>query len=210
MVIKMNKFIDLSYEITQNTLTHPFDKPIKLIKDRFLENDKYNGYRLETGMHIGTHIDAPMHLTENKEFISEFSLEQFCGKGHLLDMRDVTTNQLKSKYEDTINEDNIVLLYTGHDQKWGTESYFRDYPLLENELCQFLIQKKVKMVGMDLPSPDIYPFEIHKSFFDANILIIENLANLSTLLHEKNFEIFAFPLNIKAEASLVRVVARIS
>ena len=206
----VNKIIDLSYEISQKTLSHPFDKPVKLFQDRFLDKDKYNGYRFETGLHVGTHIDTPMHLTDNKKYISEFSLEQFCGQGRLLDMRDKTTSRLKSEYEKEINEGDIVLLYTGHDQKWGTESYFRNYPLIESDLCQFLIEKKVKMVGMDLPGPDTFPFAIHKSFFSANILIIENLANLSLLLHEKNFEIFTFPLKIMAEASPVRVVAKIT
>jgi kynurenine formamidase len=168
----MNKVIDLSHEITQKTLIHPSDKPIRLFQDRFLDKDKYNGYRLEAGLHVSTHIDAPMHLTGNKKFICEFSLEQFFGKGYLLNMRDETTSQIKLKCKKEINEGDIVLLYTGHDQKWGTESYFKNYPLIDRDLCQSLIEKKVKMVGMDLPSPDIYPFEIHKSFFDANILII--------------------------------------
>ena len=66
------------------------------------------------------------------------------------------------------------------------------------------------MVGMDLPSPDNFPFENHKRFFEAGIPIIENLANLSLLLNIKSFEIIAFPLKIEAEASLTRVVARIN
>ena len=60
---------------------------------------------------------------------------------------------------------------------------------------------------MDLPSPDNYPFEIHKKLFANNILIVENLTNLSELIGVKDFDIIAFPLKIRAEASLVRVVA---
>jgi kynurenine formamidase len=44
--------------------------------------------------------------------------------------------------------------------------------------------------------------------FKNNILIIENMANLSNLSEKTDFEIFAFPLKIRAEASLVRVIAR--
>ena len=64
------------------------------------------------------------------------------------------------------------------------------------------------MLGMDLPSPDKYPFKIHKKLFDNDILIIENMTNLSQLLSVNNFEIIAFPLKIKAGASMTRVVAR--
>ena len=81
--------------------------------------------------------------------------------------------------------------------------------MISKELGTFLVEKKIKMIGIDMPSPDRYPFEIHKLFFENNILIIENLTNLNKLLEVDNFEIIAFPLKIEAEAALVRVVARI-
>ena len=204
----MNRIIDLSHKITPDTPVHPFDEPIALFQDKFLEKDKFNGYRFETGLHVGTHIDAPMHLTNQKKYMGEFPLEQFCGPGRLLDVREERIIHVKSEYEEKIHQGDIVLLFTGHGQKWGTESYFQNYPVVGNDLCRFLIDKKVKMLGMDLPSPDIYPFEIHKSLFEADILIIENMTNLSMLPEGCDFEVFAFPLKIMAEASLVRVAAK--
>lgn len=65
------------------------------------------------------------------------------------------------------------------------------------------------MLGMVLPSPDKYLFKIHKKLFANNILIIENLTNLLELVNISNINIIAFPLKIKAEASMVRVVASI-
>jgi kynurenine formamidase len=65
------------------------------------------------------------------------------------------------------------------------------------------------MVGMDMPSPDKYPFEIHKLLFDNGIYIIENLMNLDKLLGIKKFEVIALPLKIKADSSIARVVAKV-
>ena len=96
----MSEFIDLSHEINQNTKAHPDDEPINLFQDRFLEKDKYNGYRLETGLHVGTHIDAPMHLTNHGKYIGEFSLERFHGPARLLDVRDEQTIHVKEKYDE--------------------------------------------------------------------------------------------------------------
>ncbi|MGD9212692.1 MAG: cyclase family protein [Desulfobacteraceae bacterium] len=96
----MDRIIDLSYEITQDTKVHPFDTPIKLFQDRYLEKDKFNGYRLETGLHVGTHIDAPMHLTNQNKYIGEFPLEQFYGPGCLLDVRDERVIHVKSEYNE--------------------------------------------------------------------------------------------------------------
>jgi len=75
--------------------------------------------------------------------------------------------------------------------------------------CEFLIEKKIKMLGMDTPSPDRYPFLIHKFLFKNNTYILENLTNLNLLLGEENFEVIAFPLKINADSSITRAVARL-
>jgi len=205
----MNSFIDLTYELNPDTRTHPYDEPTKLYQDKFLKTDKFNGYRLETGLHTGTHIDVAMHLTADTRFISDFPPDRFYGRGHLVNLRDETTATLINKFEGKIHNGDFVLLFTGHGRKWGDESYFTDHPLIDSALCRFLIEKKAGVVGMDLPSPDTYPFEIHTALFSADILILENLANLHLLLNKPDFEVSAFPLKLRAEASPVRVVAKI-
>lgn len=205
----MNKFIDLSHNIVNNMVVHPYDNAVKLYQNKFLQDDKYNNFRLEIGMHAGTHIDTPMHLINRKTFINEISIERFIGKGCLLDVRNESVIGYKEKYWDIVSKDDIILLFTNYSDKYGTEEYFTNHPVIDKELADFFIEKKIKILGIDLPSPDKYPFEIHKKLFENNILIIENMTNLSELLHISNFEIIALPLKIKAEASMARVIAKI-
>jgi len=200
--------IDLSHDIITDMPVHPYDDPVKLYQDKFLDRDGYNNFKLEIGMHAGTHIDSPMHMTNIDSFINEISLEMFIGKGCLLDVRDESVIKYKEEYSSIVNENDIVILFTGYYEKYGTEEYYKEYPVVDKELADFFIDKRIKMLGMDLPSPDRYPFEIHKVLFNNDILIIENLTNLLQLLSIDNFEIIAFPLKIKAEASMARVVAR--
>lgn len=205
----MSKFIDLSQKIIDNMVVHPYDDKVKLYQDKYLQKDKYNNFRLEIGMHAGTHIDTPMHLTNRKTFISEIPLEKFAGKGFLLDARDERIIGFKQEYIDVINENDIVILYTGYSDKYGTEEYYTNHPVISEDLADFFVEKNIKMLGMDLTSPDKYPFEIHKKMFKNDILIIENLTNLSELAKFYKFNIIAFPLKIKAEASIVRVIASV-
>jgi kynurenine formamidase len=205
----MYNLIDLTHEITPDMPVHAYDTPARLFQDRFLKTDKYNGYRLESGMHAGTHIDAPMHLLESRTFIGDLPAERFCGRGCLLDVRDREVIGLAKEYGDIVRKGDIVLLFTGHGAKWGTEAYYGDHPVMNEELAGFFAEKQISMVGMDTPAPDVYPFVIHKILFKHNVLIIENLANLSALPQKTGFEIFAFPLKIRAEASLARVIARV-
>lgn len=205
----MTKFVDLSHNITNDMVVHPYDDAVKLYQDKFLHADKYNNFRLKIGMHAGTHIDTPMHLTNSQTYMNEISIERFIGKGCLLDVRNESVIGYKEKYWDIVQEDDIILLFTNYDNKYGTEDYFTSHPVVDKELADFFIEKKIKMLGIDLPSPDLYPFEIHKKLFENNILIIENMTNLSELLPIRKFEIMAFPLKIKAEASMARVIAKI-
>lgn len=204
----MSTLIDLSYDIVDNMDVHPYDSKAILQQDRYLEEDKYNNYRLEIGLHTGTHIDTPMHLTHDRTFINEIPLERFIGKGCILDVRNESIIRFKEEYVDKVQEGDIVLLFTNHSQTYGTKEYFINYPIVHSELAEFFVSKKIKMLGVDSPSPDQYPFEIHKKLLSHDILLIENLTNLSPLLTVDNFEIIAFPLKVRADASISRVVAR--
>lgn len=203
------KYIDLSHHIINNMPVYPGDSQVKLYQDKHLEEDGYTGYKLEIGMHAGTHIDTPMHLLKQETFINEISLDKFVGRGCLLDVRNEKIIKYKAEYADIIKENDIVILFTNYSKLYGSQEYYTNHPVISKELGSFLVEKKIKMIGIDMPSPDRYPFEIHKLFFENNILIIENLTNLNKLLEVDNFEIIAFPLKIEAEAALVRVVARI-
>lgn len=203
------ELIDLTHSIVNSMPVHPYDDPVKLYQDKFLQVDKYNNYKLEIGMHAGTHIDTPMHLIEKDTFVNEIPLERFTGNGCLLDVRDEKIIRYKEKYLDIIKKDDIVLLYTNYSDRYGKEEYFTDHPVIDKDLAHFFIEKKIKMLGIDFPSPDMHPFMIHKMLLEGDILIVENVTNLSELLSVDSFEVIAFPLKIRAEASMVRVAARV-
>lgn len=205
----MNKLIDLSQDIIDRMPIHPYDDPVSLYQDKYLDKDQYNNFRLEIGMHSGTHIDGPMHLTNHNIYMNQIPIESFVGNGCLLDVRGENVIGFKEEYERLVNKDDIVLLFTNHSSKYGTEEYYQNHPVVSEELADFLVERQIKILGMDLPSPDMYPFEIHKKLFNHNILIIENLTGLSELVAASKFTVYALPLKIKAEASMARVVASI-
>lgn len=204
----MKKLIDLTQTIEDNMPVYPGDLKTSLVQTEYLSKDKYNNHRLEIGMHSGTHVDSPMHLTESMEYISEAPLDSFIGVGCIIDVRNQSIILMKPEYENLIKENSIVLLYTGFDEVYGTSQYYEKHPIIDMEFCKILKKKNIKMLGMDMPSPDYYPFEIHKILLENRIYIIENLTNLHKLLTMEDFEVIAFPLKIKADGSMARVVAR--
>jgi kynurenine formamidase len=204
----LEKLIDLTHIIEDNMPIYPGDIKTNLFQNKYLSVNKHNNHRLDISMHAGTHIDSPMHLTDSNEYISELSLESFIATGCVLDVRNQPIIEMKAEYEELVKENSIVLLYTGFDKLYGMPEYYEEHHILDMNLCKFLIKKNIKTVGIDMPSPDKYPFEIHKLLLENKIYIIENLTNLDKVLGNKNFEVIAFPLKIKADGSMTRVVAR--
>ncbi len=205
----MSKIIDLTREISNNMPVYPGDDEVKLYQTNFINKDGYNNHRLETGMHIGTHVDGPMHMTESNIYINEIRLDKFIGRGILIDAKGEKIIDYKEEYEKIIIEESIVIINTGFSEEFGTKKYFNEHPVVGKNFAELLVSKRVKALCIDAPSPDKYPFEIHKLLLKNNILIGENLSNLDKLEGFIDYEIFIVPLNIKADGSMARIFARI-
>lgn len=200
------QLIDLSQPLSSCSPIYPGDAPTEIVQKKILARDSYVMHHISSDLHTGTHIDAPMHLIESNYYISEFPLERGIGAGVLLDVRGESLIKMREEYE-LIPESAIVLLYTGFDQKYHEPAYYHEHPSVDESLADFFVERKIKMLGMDMPSPDYEPFLIHKRLMEHDILIMENLTNLERLINIARFEVIAFPLKIEAEASFVRAAA---
>ena len=201
------EMIDLSHVLGEQTPLYPGDPALTLTRHAALPKDGYNAYTLSSGLHTGTHIDMPMHFSEDQRTAADFPAERFIGRGVLLDVRGQSVIAMDARYERAVAEGSIVLLYTGFDRHYFTEAYFTQYSTVSDELASFLVSRSIKMLGMDMPAPDYPPFALHQKLLANDIFLLENLTNLQSLLHTASFDIIALPLKISAEASPVRAVA---
>jgi kynurenine formamidase len=204
----MQTIIDLSFPITDLMPVYPGDEPPHLLKVNDLTKDGFNNFSIAANMHTGTHIDGPMHVTENKKYLDEIHLDQCIGVGCILNAVGKNNILRTTEYELLVQPQSIVLLYTGLSRDFGQKEYFNDYPIVSRELAQLFVTRQVKMVCIDSPSPDRHPFEIHKLLLENNILIAENLTSFDKLLSVNKFEVIALPLNIHADSAPARIIAR--
>lgn len=201
------KLIDLSYPLSENMPIYPGDPATKIELAETIEKNGCEDHYVSFGTHAGTHIDAPSHMILNGKTLDQFPLEKFTGRGVSIKIQnkrfDLVTIQTAN-----IQEGDIVLFHTGMNERYSAKDYFEEYPTFPEELVQYLIQKKVSMVGVDACSVDHEAFIAHTLFLKNDILILENLTNLE-ILEGKNFTVYAFPLNFSLDGSPVRVVAEI-
>lgn len=200
------KIYDLTHKIENNMIAFsPEEKPT--IKNIFsIEKDGFNVTSLKFSSHIGTHVDVPFHMLPNGKNICDFSIETFFGKGKC-----ITFNELKNIDFNCENIKNIdyLLIHTGWDKFWNSENYFKDYPVISDEIISKLAFSNLKGIGIDCISPDFYNSinqEKHKELLKNNKIIIENLCSLESLL-EKEFYFSCLPLKSEIDGCPVRAVA---
>ena len=76
------KYIDLSYNINSEMPVYPGDMKLTSNKEKDCDKDGFNLYSFSTTMHIGTHIDAPLHMCKNKKSIS-LRISIYCCRGNV-------------------------------------------------------------------------------------------------------------------------------
>ena len=188
-------------------------------------------------VHIGTHLDYSFHygsLSEGRKSktAEEIPLEWCYGNGVKLNLyhkksievitaEDIEKALLKINY--TLKEFDIVLLYTGCDKFFGTPKYFSNYPGVDISAIDYLLNRGVKIFGVDTMGID-RPYKLMMKDFmekkDPRVLWpahfygrrrefihIERLANLDKI-PDSGFKLCCFPVKIKRTgAAWARVVA---
>lgn len=202
-------FIDLSVVVNEDSPNYPGDPKIKIEATGTFEKDTYNDHSVMFDVHsAGTHIDAPWHMVADGKTLDQIPIDQFIGRGRLVKVENKKFD-LESVKQADIEAGNIVLFHTGMNKKYYDPSYYaNDRPQMSEEIANYLVEKKVKIIGVDMCSPDIEPFPVHRILLGANILIIENLTGLEKLVG-KDFTVYALPIKLQLDGAPARVIAEI-
>jgi kynurenine formamidase len=143
---------DLSHPFHQHMPEWPSTPGVNVSVNKFHAKDGVYEVKWEGIMHRGTHMDAPRHVTENTPDISDYPLWRFFGTGVCVSIPKgkwgVITAEDLEKATPKIQEGDIVMINTGFHHKWAdTDEYFAYGCGIYSEGAQWLVVKKVKMVG---------------------------------------------------------------
>ena len=137
----------------------PSSPGVNLTVKKFHAKDGVYETEFEGIMHRGTHMDAPLHVTENTPDLLGYPLWRFFGTG-------VAVSIPKTKWEvitapdleaarPAIREGDIVMINTGmHKKMADTDEYYAYSPGIYREGAQWLVDRKVKLVGYDIQAND--------------------------------------------------------
>ena len=207
--------IDLTHRITPDMPVYPGTEGPRLIPANTYEANGFRETLLSFYSHTGTHMDAPAHLYPDGATLDRFPASHFVGRAVVADCSDLGAGQriplgrVASRLESTSAE--FLLLRTGWDCFWGRPEYFGDYPVLTEEAAQWLAERRVKGVGLDVIGLDPVADEaltLHRIVLRTGAtVIIENLKGLHRL-GEGVFTLCVLPLNQEdADGAPIRAVA---
>lgn len=196
----MNTY-DVTLTISEQLPTWPGDPKVKITQISKIENGAdSNVSHVSFPVHVGTHVDAPHHFISGGDTVDNLAIKVLTGRAyvqHLLDV-DVIT-------EAVLVEANIpprtrrVLFRTKNSEMWTQDKieFNTDYVGLSADAAAYLVQRGVKLIGVDYLS--VAPYHTtkptHEILLKAGVVIVEGL-NLSGI-EQGRYTMYCLPLKIK-------------
>jgi arylformamidase len=208
------KLIDLTHPMRDGQPSFPGDPGLKVAPHATIAAQRCNVSLLSMGSHQGTHLDALYHFIPDGRRIDQMPLDWFYGPATLLRIpkearAEITVEDLRP-FEDKLTAGARIIYETGWHREYGEPNYFTDFPSLTQEAAAYLAGRRIRMLGMDTPTPGRDYYEVHHLLQQrpAEIVIVESLANLHLL--PDDFIFIGFPLLFEGgDGSPIRAVAAV-
>ena len=188
------QIIDISKDITTCEI-YPGDPDVRLeVISNLANGDSCNLSAIHTGLHNGTHADAPLHFIRDGESIEKADLSVYIGECHVIEAPEgPVTGEFVNRF---FPEKAKRILVKSNGKAWFMES-----------AAEEIAFSGVKLIGTDGLSVGTHDSqtETHVAFLRENVAILENL-DLSQVKPGRYF-LLAQPLKIGGvEAAPVRAV----
>jgi arylformamidase len=201
-------WIDISQTLEPGMTVWPGDTAFETSRAMDLDaGDPYTVGSITLGLHTGTHADAPSHFERSGAAIADCELRVFVGPVFVLEVP--FPGPIDSEFAHGIQaaplERLIFKTGTGVEQGWH-----EGFSFLSAEAAQVLVDKGVRLLGLDTPSVDeasSLTWPAHRILAAAGVVILENLRLAE--VESGWYELVALPLKLKnLEASPVRAVLK--
>jgi kynurenine formamidase len=221
------EWIDLSYDLSSETVYWPTSDPFKLetVSEGMTDQGYYySAYKFSGAEHGGTHIDSPVHFAQGRKSVDQLPLDQLVGPAVKIDVSEnaladrdylITLEDIESWESEygRIPEGSIVLFQTGYGRYWpDAEQYLGTalrgeegvaalhFPGVHPIAAAWLVSNRtIKCVGIDTASID----HGQSKGYGAHVaLMINNVPALENVANVervpvKGAYVFAFPVKIR-------------
>jgi len=205
------KLIDVSVPIDATLPTYPSNTPFRLepIRRR-ARGDRSNLSTLHMSAHTGTHVDAPVHVVDGGAGVEALPLEILCGRARVIELTSRKAIAAEDLERLDLSEDIRLLIKTQNSRWWGDPTFHSDYVGIGESAAKLLVDRGVKLVGVDYLSIEPYGTEgapTHHLLLGAGTIVIEGL-NLRDV-DPGVYDMYCLPLAIVgSDGAPARVILR--
>jgi arylformamidase len=175
------RLYDISVGISPDLPIWPGDPSLELKRfSKIEEGEKANVTKICCCVHVGTHVDAPVHYVENGAGIDSLPLEVLIGRAYVVDLTEASKIDAETLDDAGVPPRTRRLLFkTKNSALWRSsrKDFQRDYVGVDSTGAEWLVRKGIQLVGIDYLG--IAPFEEttkpHQILLKAGIVILEGL-----------------------------------
>ncbi|MCX6094056.1 MAG: cyclase family protein, partial [Candidatus Bipolaricaulota bacterium] len=172
----MFSIVDLTRQLTRRSLSYPGDQIGVTATTVDVGHPEVRVTHLtHLDMHLGTHMDAPLHFIPGGPDIAALGLALRPAVVVRTRERTIPAHVLP----ETPLKGLAVLFDTGWTVGPESPAYYEGYPHLSTVLAETLVSRGVGLVGIDTPSVDANApandFPVHRILLGAGIPIVEGL-----------------------------------
>jgi kynurenine formamidase len=152
------EFIELSQTWGSHTPVFPGFPDIVIYRLATHAQHGVMSQQVRTVMHNGTHVNAPIHLVQGGAGVGDLSLDTFFGTGPVLSIPKGEWELIEPADIEAAGEvhaGDMVMINTGwHHRYSDSMEYFGHGPGLSGAAARWLVERQVKLVGVDTATVD--------------------------------------------------------
>jgi kynurenine formamidase len=157
--------IDLSQLWGEQSAPFPGQTGPSIVWERRLSSDRVNVQRVTSTMHVGTHLDAPLHFMSAGGDIASIGFDRLYGPAIVADISglvsdyEVFTPEMVASAVD-VQPGDMLFIHTGYHRfaPYGDspdeERYFCRHPGPDRKFGQWCLSQELRLLGIDTSSMD--------------------------------------------------------
>ena len=159
------QMVDLSHTMNVHTPGWVGYAGNKMYYAQTLQTQRIVAQRIDSALHVGTHLDGGMHGADGRADMASYPLSFLVNKGAIVDISDmvddwdvITPDMLTANVE--IEKGDILIIHTGFNRYYEGQPqadlvrYFSMHPGGKLELLEWMLDMEIKWFGIDAGSGD--------------------------------------------------------
>jgi arylformamidase len=202
---------DITLTISNDLPVWPGDTPIDLVRNKDMQlGELYTLSQITTTVHVGTHLDAPLHFVRGGHGVDTINLNKLIGPCLVVYLSEALSVDAAALEQAHIPAHTTrLLLRTSNSDYWarGDTEFHTDFVAIDPSGAEWLVAHGIQLVGIDYLSVGAYEGGIstHEILLSNDLVPVEGL-NLAGI-EPGEYQLICLPLKLKdCDGAPVRAV----